>query len=106
MTERAAVRVSYLQTMRPAAGSDAHGELVQAIDKEGALVSEARIATNTAYLLRHFDQATMRKADGTGFTSILATDGIPAARRYYKALQASRTRWNGSASSSTGCGSR
>ena len=81
-------RVSYLQTMRPAAGSDAHGELVQAIDKEGALVSEARIATNAAYLLRHFDQATMRKADGTGFTSILATDSIPAARRYYKALQA------------------
>ncbi|GAA0838887.1 HsdR family type I site-specific deoxyribonuclease [Bifidobacterium pullorum subsp. gallinarum] len=79
-------RVSYLQTMRQSADSDAQGELVEAIDREGAIVSEARIAMNAAYILRHFGQATMRRADGTGFTSILATDGIPAARRYYRAL--------------------
>ena len=42
---------------------------------------------NATYLLDHYDQNTMRKADGTGFTSILATDGIPMARAYYDAIR-------------------
>ncbi|MDM8271847.1 type I restriction endonuclease subunit R [Thermophilibacter provencensis] len=78
-------RVSYYSTMKPA--GDLGDDQVEAIDREGALLAPERIMRNATYILDHYDQNTMRKADGTGFTSILATDGIPMARAYYQALR-------------------
>lgn len=78
-------RVSYLSTMKSAHGDD--GQQVEAIDREGALTSFARIINNAEYIIDHYAQHTKRKSDGTGFTSILATESIPAAKRYYAALK-------------------
>lgn len=78
-------RVSYLQTMRAKKGL--RDDQVQAIDTEGALTSFSRILGNAEYILDHYDQHTMRRASGTGFNSLLATESIPAARRYYAALK-------------------
>lgn len=78
-------RVSYLSTMR--AARDLGDDQVEGIDRAGALLAPERIMQNATYILDHYDQHTMRKADGTGFTSILATDGIPMARAYYDALR-------------------
>ncbi len=78
-------RVSYLSTMHAAGELD--DEQVQTIDREGALTASERIRRNAVYILDHYDQNTMRRADGTGFTSILATDGIPMARAYYDAIR-------------------
>ena len=77
--------VSYLQTMRAKDGL--RDDQVQAIDTEGAITSFSRILGNAEYILDHYDQHTMRQASGTGFTSLLATESIPAARRYYAALK-------------------
>lgn len=78
-------RVSYLSTMR--AARDLGDDQVEGIDRAGALLAPERIMQNATYLLDHYDQNTMRKSDGTGFTSILATDGIPMARAYYDAIR-------------------
>ena len=78
-------RVSYLSTMR--AATELGDDQVEGIDRAGALLAPERIMQNATYILDHYDQHTMRKADGTGFTSILATDGIPMARAYYDALR-------------------
>ena len=84
-------RVSYLQTMRAKDGL--RDDQVQAIDTEGALTSFSRILGNAEYILDHYDQHTMRRASGTGFTSLLATESIPAARRYYAALKQLQEIW-------------
>lgn len=78
-------RVSYLQTMRAREGLA--DEQVAGIDTEAALISFARIIGNTEYILDNYDRHTMRKAGGTGFTSILATQSIDAAKRYYAAFK-------------------
>ena len=78
-------RVSYYSTMRPA--GDLGDDQVESIDREGALTSFARILNNAEYILDHYNQHTKRRHDGSGFTSILATDSITAAKRYYAALK-------------------
>lgn len=78
-------RVSYLSTMKSAHGDD--GEQVRAIDGEGALTSFARISNNAEYIVDHYARHTKQKHDGTRFTSLLATDSITAARRYYAAIK-------------------
>lgn len=78
-------RVSYYSTMH--AASELGDDQVEGIDRAGALLAPERIMQNATYLLDHYDQNTMRKSDGTGFTSILATDGIPMARAYYEAIR-------------------
>ena len=78
-------RVSYLQTMRAREGLA--DEQVTGIDTEAALISFARIIGNTEYILDNYDRHTMRKTSGAGFTSILATQSIDAAKRYYAAFK-------------------
>lgn len=58
-------------------------EEVESIDAEGALLSSERIENNTRYILN----AYKRKTKEGKFNSILATQSIPMAMKYYKAFK-------------------
>jgi type I restriction enzyme R subunit len=85
-------RVDYVNTIKlPEELSD---KQVSAIDTEKALLSQERVSKIVEYILEHFDQKTRRNeaynlADRrvAGFNSILATQSIDAAMRYYLAFK-------------------
>jgi type I restriction enzyme R subunit len=85
-------RVDYVNTIKlPEELSD---KQVSAIDTEKALLSQERVSKIVEYILEHFDQKTRRNeaynlADRrvAGFNSILATQSIDAAKRYYLAFK-------------------
>lgn len=62
---------------------DIDDENVESIDSEGALLADKRIEANTKYIINAFK----RKTKGGAFNSILATQSIPMAMKYYKAFK-------------------
>lgn len=85
-------RMDYVNTMRMKEG--VRDERVVGIDRECALLSDERVSNIVAYLLDHFDQKTKRQSAYLledkrvmGFNSILATQSIAAARKYYREIK-------------------
>lgn len=81
-------RIDYINTVR--AGKDIENKAVNAIDTERALNSPERIEKVVEYLLKHFEQKTMRKSrykyhgkSLDGFNAIFATSSIDSAKLYY-----------------------
>jgi type I restriction enzyme R subunit len=86
-------RIDYINTIKAAA--DVADTPVAAIDTEKVLLAPERIGQVVSYILDHYDQKTKRTSryqHGSGwvagFNSMLATQSIDAARRYYTALDA------------------
>ncbi len=85
-------RIDYVDTVKQ---KDSTGDKqVTAIDTEEALNSPERIAEVVKYILKHFDQKTMRNTYYSlkgqrvnGFNSILAVSSIPACKKYYLELK-------------------
>ena len=104
-------KVDYIRTMR--AKDDIKDEKVWGIETDEVLQSPQRIANNVKYMLEHYAQKTKRqqhyaysvianvkdvatdnktqeekqKRQLGGFNSILCTDSIPSAIKYYKELK-------------------
>ncbi len=85
-------RIDYVDTVKQKDG--AGDKQVTAIDTEEALNSPERIAEVVKYILKHFDQKTMRNTYYSlkgqrvnGFNSILAVSSIPACKKYYLELK-------------------
>ncbi len=81
-------RIDYISTMRMA--DDVIDEKVPAIDQERALRAPERISEVVGYILKHFDQKTMRNSSYAlkgqrvmGFNSIFAVASIDMAKLYY-----------------------
>ena len=62
-------------------------EEVESIDGEGALLSDERIEKNTEYIIKDYK----RKSKDKRFNSILATQSIPMAMKYYKTFKKADT---------------
>jgi type I restriction enzyme R subunit len=85
-------RVDYVNTVKlPEQLTD---KQVSSIDTEKALLSQERVSKIVEYILEHFDQKTRRNETYNlsdrrvaGFNSILATQSIEAAKRYYLAFK-------------------
>jgi type I restriction enzyme R subunit len=85
-------RVDYVNTVKlPEQMAD---KQVSSIDTEKALLSQERVSKIVEYILEHFDQKTRRNETYNlsdrrvaGFNSILATQSIEAAKRYYLAFK-------------------
>ena len=73
--------VDRVRTMK--SKSDIEDENVESIDQEGALLADERIESNTRYIINAFK----RKTKDGAFNSILATQSIPMAMKYYKAFK-------------------
>ncbi len=85
-------RIDYVDTIKQKDGTG--DKQVTAIDTEEALNSPERIAEVVKYILKHFDQKTMRNTYYSlkgqrvnGFNSILAVSSIPACKKYYLELK-------------------
>lgn len=63
--------------------SDIDDEEVESIDAEGALLADERIDANTKYIINAFK----RKTKDGAFNSILATQSVKMAMKYYKAFK-------------------
>ncbi|MDR2735049.1 MAG: type I restriction endonuclease subunit R [Spirochaetota bacterium] len=81
-------RIDFINTVR--AKDDVRDKQVSAVDAERALLDDTRISLIVDYILAHFDQKTKRNEHYTvkgkrlsGFNSIFAVSGIPAAKLYY-----------------------
>lgn len=68
-------------------GKDIEDEKVESIDSEGALIADKRIKENVSYILGDFK----RKTKDRTFNSILATQSIPMAVKYYKEFKKRET---------------
>jgi type I restriction enzyme R subunit len=85
-------RVDYVNTVKlPEQMAD---KKVSSIETEQALLSQERVSRIVDYILEHFDQKTRRNETYNlsdrrvaGFNSILATQSIEAAKRYYLAFR-------------------
>lgn len=101
-------RIDYVNTVREK--EDIADKQIGSIDRESALLSDARVAMVTRYILDHFDQKTKRsqfyafnktlnvadivkygdsrrevlRGRMNGFNSIFAVASIPAAMKYYQ----------------------
>lgn len=73
--------VDRVRTMK--SKDDIKDESVESIDQEGALLADERIESNTRYIINAFK----RKTKDGAFNSILATQTIPMAMKYYKAFK-------------------
>ena len=77
--------IDNVKTMRK--HDETQDEKVESIDKTGALENEERIKNNVKYIINNYNRKTKAKK----FNSILATESIPMACRYYKAFKETNT---------------
>lgn len=85
-------RIDYINTVKQKDGKQ--DKQVAAIDTEEALASQERISEVVKYILKHFDQKTMRNSYYSlkgqrvnGFNSMLAVSSIPVCKKYYLELK-------------------
>ena len=89
-------RIDYVSTMKEE--ENIQDERVWNIDREKALAAPERIRNIVDYILKHFDQKTMRNSFYqlkdrrlSGFNSIFAVSSIPVAMLYYEEFKKQMT---------------